>query len=532
MLTAVVPLMVGIGVGEVFYDELAGRPAVLLLPLAVFALAALLLALPRKAATAQGLSFICVLFCGLMLAGASLLAFSRSSTACLWPEKSMTVRAQLVEAPRRTPRTVQAVVSLLDGDFAGKRVRLALTGPAADSLRPGDVVEFKARVREPYNFVENSSFDYATWLRRHGISGTAYCAPDRWQRSDVQAPLSLSVQMLRYRESLSNLYARYLEGRSFAILSALTLGDKSALDAEVRTLFSEGGVSHVLALSGLHLGILFGLYRQLVLRHVRRRKAYVALSLLGLAGVWAFALMAGLPLSLVRAAVMFSVMQLAGCLRRDADPFNNLGLAALLILLCQPQALFDVGFQLSCLSVFFILLLCPVLGGLWAEERAAWKKWLWNALSVSFAAQVGTAPLVAYYFHSFPLYALLANLLIVPMSTLLLGGALAFFLLPLGRPWIAALLDLVLRAMEGVLEILARLPAASLELRPGGLTLVLMYLAVAFLSLYLMRPGVRRLRRFAVAFGFALCALIHDHYAAPSVAMTHFPAPSAPYHNP
>ena len=191
---------------------------------------------------------------------------------------------------------------------------------------------------------------------------------------------------------------------------------------------TQAGVSHVLALSGLHLSILFALWNSFLQPLFRcRRLLFIGASLVGVAVLWSFAALAGLPLSLVRATIMFTVMQMTGCFRGHSFSLNNLALAAFIILTVSPQALFDVGFQLSCLSVAGILLIVPRLPQPFLLRREAERQpylvhrpllrtlfltgrysrfprtaccWFWQLVQVSFAAQVVTLPLVAYSFHT------------------------------------------------------------------------------------------------------------------------------------
>lgn len=500
LLRVVLPLMVGIWIGEAFYSFLSGCFGSLLLAALLFFAVSLCFSVFRKAVVWQSLSFLFSLSVALCLTGMSLLVSARDAISTSWPNEAICCRVQVVEQPRHTGKVVQAVVKILEGMERGRTVRLALAGPEGERLQPGDVLLFRARVEAPRNAGNPGEFDYTAWLRRQGVSGTAYCAERDWQRSVLPQPMPLRVRMLRWRRQLVEIYKRHFQSRDLAVMSALTLGDKTLLDAPTRQLFSQGGVSHVLALSGLHLGILFSLYHFLVLAPCRRRWAYVLLSLAGVCGLWGFALLAGLPLSLVRAAVMFSAMQLSGLLRHDTFSVNNLALAALLILLCWPQALFDVGFQLSCLSVLSILLFVPRLPRPSFLLGNRLSRGLFSLLSVSLCAQLCTTPLVAFYFHAFPVYGLLANLLVVPMAYVLVAGGVCFFLLPFLRPLLAVVLGFVLQSMAAVLEFVASLPGAVLTFYPTPMETFLCYLAMFLAVAYAAGRRPRVL--------YALCAAV------------------------
>lgn len=465
LLRVVLPMAVGIALAEWGYDVLAvGLPY---LSVGAVASVAALYFFRRQAWFG---AWFCV---AMALVGATLLVAERRSLAVSWPEGEQTFRAVVVEEPRVGARSIQAVAQLEGGPNAGRRIRLGLMRPRADSLRgasaplrPGDVLLCRARIEPPRNAGNPGEFDYAAWLRRQHIVGTAFCFTGQWQRSARPASLPLAVRALRWRSALVDRYESYFRGRSLAVFSALTLGDDSRLDTSTREVYSRTGVSHVLALSGLHLTILFSFYQVLVLSLCRRRWLYVAMSLVGLCGLWGFTFLAGMPLSLLRSAVMFSVMQVACCLRRDSFSLNNLALAALLLLFLSPQSLFDVGFQLSCLSVFFLLVFVPAVPVPAFVRRSRILRQGYSLVTVSVCAQLGTAPLVAYYFHTFPVYSLLANLVAVPLSYALLLLGVFFFLMPWGQAGWARVADWGLGVMDTCLTSLSRLPGAVLTLYP------------------------------------------------------------------
>ena len=265
----------------------------------------------------------------------------------------------------------------------------------------------------------------------------------------------------------------------------MTLGDKSALSRELRDTYSVTGASHILALSGLHLGILYMLLSYLLLSHYRQRLwSQVVLVL----SVWSFAFLVGLPVSVVRSATMISLFALFSVGHRPHLSVNLLCLAALIILLLNPYSLFDVGFQLSFVSVASILLLLPLFApDPFPQVESTSSPTVFQRLSsvlvsmlaVSLAAQVGVAPLVAYHFGHFSTYFLLTNLIVLPAAYLVLCGTLVMLLLPFIAP---AVLWLVGR-LNYILTWVAQLPLSSInDLHPSWVQVVAYYLLVASLS--------------------------------------------------
>ena len=506
LLRLLLPLVLGIGLGEWFADWLLDWEIEFFVVAVLFLAATIFIFKQRGSHASKYLPFYFSLTLGIISLGIALQISSLKSLRVIWPQHKSTFRALVVDCPRDGEKVVQTTVKLLGGELDGKLVRVGLMKEgrigkdsiaAVDHNVPvtrfrdsatiavGDVLLLRARIKIPQNAGNPSEFDFAAWLRHHGVAGSTFCFPSDWKRSEVGVEqLPFRIRALQWREHLINLYHEYFEGREFGILSAMTLGDKTHLDAEVRDVFSNSGVSHVLALSGLHLSILFAIFRFSVLSLCRRRWLYFTMSLVGIAGLWIFAFLAGMPTSLVRASVMFTIMQLMDCLRKDSQSINNLAFAALFLLLCSPQSLFDVGFQLSCLSVFSIILFansitCPK----WLR-RFRLSQMMFNLLAVSFCAQMATAPLVAYYFHTFPLIGFVANLVAVPLAYLILPIAAGFFLLPFAQPCLALVLGFLLKVMESSLTYLSDLPHAVLELYPSAFTVLLVYVVLFFVVRY------------------------------------------------
>ena len=279
------------------------------------------------------------------------------------------------------------------------------------------------------------------------------------------------------------------EEKAKAVLAAMVLGDKSALTRELRDTYSTSGASHILALSGLHLSIIYLLLTRLTLG---RRRAWLTQLLIVLA-IWAYALLTGLSTSVIRSAVMLTVFALFSLGGRRRASLGVLSFTAILMLLTDSQSLFDVGFQLSFMAMLGILLFNPLIKG-WVSLR--WMmahppvRWIYELLATSFAAQLGTAPLVAYYFGQLPIWFLLTNLIVIPLATFILYGAVFTLVIPaLGGAllWLVSLLNTVL-------EWIAALPLACISgLHPSVLQTVMVYvlIAVAYALLHFWHPNPR-----------------------------------------
>ena len=292
----------------------------------------------------------------------------------------------------------------------------------------GDCLLFAAKVSQPVSDVELTGFDYARYLYRKGISGTAMAFSGDWMLTERCGRIALRQLALRYREWLVNRLRGFqpvLGDEQLAVVAALTVGDKAVLTDSLKEMYSAAGVSHVLALSGLHIGLLSAiLYLLLVpLKRIRggeRLRGMVVIILL-----WLFAFVTGLSPSVVRAVLMCTLYGVASCVMGERlSSLYVLTLAAFLMLCYQPMYLFDLSCQLSFLAVWAILCFYPYVVKMLKVKQRFWV-WLWNGMAVSVSAQLGTLPLVLYFFGSFPTYFLLSNLIVSVQAVGVLGGAIA-----------------------------------------------------------------------------------------------------------
>lgn len=305
--------------------------------------------------------------------------------------------------------------------------------------------------------------------------------------NDLSALDRTRLRAMEWREALEESYRRMdIRQDGYALLVAMTLGDKRALSKETKEDFSVSGTSHITAVSGLHIGIIFQLLLFLLAgRRSMRHGLPWHLTVLAVTSIWAYAFLIGLPASAVRSCGMFTIYALALLMRRKTRSMNSLLFAAVAMLCLSPSYLFDIGFQLSFLSVLSILVLYPRMAR-WVDAsplgRNPLLKGVATMLTVSVAAQMGTLPLVAHYFGYVACYSLLANMIAIPCATLILYGGFAYLACaPLAflQGFIGGLLNCVTEVLTGSLALIAHLPGASIEgIRPNILQLCLWYAAL------------------------------------------------------
>jgi competence protein ComEC len=291
----------------------------------------------------------------------------------------------------------------------------------------------------------------------------------------------------RRAKLLDRLSESGVDGSAYAVVAAMALGDKSQLTRELKDAYAISGASHILALSGLHLGIIYTLLSLLL----SRRRWQVTTQVVIIVSIWLFVFLVGLSASVVRSAVMVTVYALLSLGHRDKLSVNTLAFAAIVMLLFNPLSLFDVGFQLSFMAVLAILLFYPLFENLWSQpfllDHRVFR-WLWTMLAVSCAAQIGVAPLIAYYFGRFSCYFLLANLVVVPAAALILYLSLSVLLIPS----LAYLLIYIVDTLNQLLVSIAALPGASIEgLHPTLLQVSMVYVVIAAVYLLVDRLRLR-----------------------------------------
>lgn len=227
---------------------------------------------------------------------------------------------------------------------------------------------------------------------------------------------------------ISKLKESPIAEKELAIIQALILGDKRDIDKELYAQYAAAGAVHILAVSGLHVGVIFLILQTLLLPLKRFKNGALIQSILTVFLLWGYAFFTGLSPSVSRAVTMFSFLALAGIFHRKTSTINTLALSFLVLLIYNPLLLFHVGFQLSYAAVLSILLIQPKLSGYY-QPWNYFKRLLWGIITVTTAAQLGIIPLSLYYFHQFPGLFFITNIVILPFLALLLSTGVFIVLL-------------------------------------------------------------------------------------------------------
>jgi competence protein ComEC len=417
---------------------------------------------------------------------------------------------KVVSLPVEKPKSKQCeilVEKTEDGYCIWQGKHLQLYTPKDATFGIGEQLQLQLRPKMPESPVTSFDFDFATWLRHKGICGTAYAK--NWTLISKASAWNVKALAERMRlQLLKRFSSAGIDGPEFALVSALVLGETNQLTVETKTAFSVSGISHILSVSGLHVAVVYAVLAFLLSFLDRFEGWRVPKQVLIVVLLFYYAFLTGLSPSVLRSAFMFSLLALGKCFRRKSQTLNTILFSAFVLLLWNPGFFYDLGFQLSYLAVFFIVVVHPKLVAVWTPNGKA-ARYLWEMLCLSLVAQVGTSPLTIHAFHTFPNYFLVNNLVAVPFSSLLIYVALAFLMLS-GVPWIgslvAKLLDACLHGFSVMVETTGHFPhALTGNLYPDTWQVVGFYLIIlTFFIAFLLKRRVWVIPFLATVLGFQL----------------------------
>ncbi len=358
-------------------------------------------------------------------------------------------------------------------------------------VRCGDFVILQGRLHFPFSGDPAEKFSYRDFLARKNIHHILSVKKTGKVRiKQAWRGRYLLGLIMRVRKDLQRVFHRYLTEDEAFILQAVILGVRQNVPKNIKLLFERTGVAHLLAISALHLGIVsFLVFLLIKVLPLPRRLQY------GICIVFLlfYAVLTGARPSVVRATIMAIVVLLSLILEKESDLLNTLGLAGFILLWLNPQSLFDIGFQLSFLSVLSILLVFPRLKGLWEKQdpkpRAGFTGYLIQSFFVSLSAYTGVAGLVMYYFQILTPVAILINIVIIPLFSLLVmlgfGMLLVHFCLPQIAFFFALCIKVLLNVIVGITFLCAKIPGAYYRVENFSLQAVSLYYGVCGL-LYVM----------------------------------------------
>lgn len=400
-------------------------------------------------------------------------------------ENSYTIHDEVIlktidVAPSATGKTtkvigeVQAIIRDKD-TIATHGKLLAYFEKSQKKIKLDQLILFTPTLSKIENRNNPGEFDAVRYWSYQGIHYQTF-VPDYNYVTLLNDSRTISSYFLEIRNHLSSIIDRYLTGQEAAVAKGLILGDRSAIEAETTRMFGNTGVTHILAVSGMHVAILVLILNyilQLFPKYITKKQAVLISLLL----VWFYSLMTGFSASVARAAWMFTFISAGTLLSRRYYPINGLLFSALVILIISPFSLYDIGFQLSYAAMIGIYTFYPYLKNqLYFKNK--WIRTIWEGTALSIAAQLITTPLAIYYFHQFPNYFLLTNIALSAYSLVVLSlglGLLVFNWWTLFGKIIGFVLFWVMFSMLWIIQLIDSLPQSVSEgfVLSGWIVLVL-----------------------------------------------------------
>ncbi len=390
-----------------------------------------------------------------------------------------TFRCRVIEPPEIKEKSIKLMVEVKEMYNASQHANT--TGDAIIYLAKKDLPVMPGYgseiiVRNTFNTPSTSNnpgaFDYAKYLEAHNIYYTAYLNSGEYSMSQYNTPRrfwSFIFNCRQYfsRQIIENVSDREVQG----IALALILGNRTLLEPETKAHYINTGTMHVLAVSGLHVGIFYAILEILLsfIPFFKKKNNKTSLRYLKpciiILCIWIYGCITGLSPSIFRSAIMFTMLALGRMDGKHINSFNILAASAILLMFINPFMVLDIGFQLSFLAVLGIIAFQPYLSKILRVKHPV-PQYIWTLTTVSIAAQMGTVPITIYYFHQFPNYFLLTNMVAIPLSFLILVSGILLFAIswiPVIATYAGWLIYFPVKLMNESMAIAESLPGATIE---------------------------------------------------------------------
>lgn len=471
LLRLLIPMVVGI-----VWQHLFPQPYTIVIPLTIATICGIMAWRERKEtfSLAFHTNFSISLFAIILCMGMIIYTLHQPDETLPDIEPGTTAIARIESPPAdqtHSYRTTAVIVALSNNDTTtSTHIPLSLDiqhSYTAQKLQGGDIIIFTPRLERIRSSSIPHSFDYALYMKNKGILFRQYLPDGAWTLSSYYTPPTLKQQARQIQSAcIDNLRNSGLSPDHIAILSTLIWGYKADLPDSIRDYFSAAGLSHVLAVSGLHMGIIILISTWLLtpLRYTRLRKLSYIITI---ATLWVYAFVTGQSPSVMRACIMATFVGIASIINRRNTSLNALCGSAIIILLLNPMQLFDIGFQLSYTAVAGILLFTSYLDiARLTEQKNPILRYLSGSIAVSVSAQIITLPIAAYYFHYIPLWGLLSNIILVPLLPIIVVSTLVLQLCTacnIPHAWLTDITDFLTGTLMQGADIIANLPGAVID---------------------------------------------------------------------
>lgn len=430
-------------------------------------------------------------------------------------EANYQYQATLIDIPLEKTNSIQLKLNLDEYD------RHVIAYIPKDSLfellSVGSKMTFMGHIQPFAPIGSVNTFNYNRYMYNQGYAGVVFIDPDYCEVSE-NTSFSIKIAALKCKQLILQFYKSLdLNDKELALLSGITIGYKSDFPEDLLQSFRATGTAHILAVSGLHVGIVYFLLNFLF-APIRSAKFKIPLLLLLL---WLYVFVVGLPASAIRAAIMLTLYSIGCAFGYRSYNINSIFAAAFFILIFSPFSLFDLGFQFSFMAVLSICLFMPLLMAKF-KSRNALSRFIYNTFTISLAAQIGILPISIYYFGSLPVYFLFANVLIVPLLTLFFYDVLLLILLAsvgkiVGVANLAYMPTLIFKRSAGwiiqVVEFFENLPYATIQnIRISLLSVFCISFLLFFSWLYIKTKSAKSVQGMLLCIFVLLLSYLYNRY--------------------
>ncbi len=345
----------------------------------------------------------------------------------------------LVEEKENSWKTVGVVHSIVSNNSilpTSGKILLYFDNKTIEKPKYGDIFFVKGNPQEITSPKNPEEFNYQKYMIRQNITHQQYLRAENCEKVGNEPPDILINFALRTNARADSILTTFVEGKNqYGVANAMILGQRDDLSNDLMQAYSAAGAIHVLSVSGLHVGVIYAVLLWMFgFLKKKGKSGKIGFFCLIFSVLWFYAFVTGLSSPVLRSSVMFSIFLIAETFNKNKDGYNTAALSAFVILLYNPNFLFNVGFQLSYLAVFGMIYFQPKLNPILViDKKKSWLHWLgdrtWKVTTVAVAAQIATFPITIYYFHQFPNYFIFANPIVILLSTIVLISGLGFIIL-------------------------------------------------------------------------------------------------------
>ncbi|HNW91069.1 MAG TPA: ComEC/Rec2 family competence protein [Bacteroidales bacterium] len=462
-------------------------------------------------------SFIVIFY---LLAGYQLTALKNSENNVSYFNKYLAdenyALVQLTEPVQIREKVCKCVVdvkavkdSVQMNQTSGKAIIYFEKDSLSEKLDYGDEVFLNSRFSKVSPPMNPQEYNYKNYLKYRSVEYSGYIKKNNWKLISTGKGNVIYSFAYKLRGKLLHILKNdELQGDELAVVSALLIGYTDNLDPELIRDYQGTGAVHILSVSGLHVGVIFIVLNFLLLFFDKTKYGRIPKAVLLLGFIWFYAVLTGMSPSVMRATAMFSFVIVGNAFRQPPNIYNTIAASAFVLLMFDPYMITAVGFQLSYLAVLGIVALYPYIHKAWTPKYWLLRQ-LWSLIAVSLAAQLITFPLCLFYFHQFPNYFLLTNIVAVPLSGLIIYLGIAVLVLSFW-PWLSLLLARVLSyslmLLNGSISFIEELPySVTRAVSVNFIEMMLVYaIIIAFCAFLLQRKS----KAFVMSVSFLLLLLV------------------------